>query len=45
VVELLLANKADINPWDKDHRTPLWLAMLKGHKDLAEWMRQQGGHE
>jgi ankyrin repeat protein len=45
VVELLLANKAEGNAKDKDGKTPLHEAVVKGHKDVAELLRQHGGHE
>jgi ankyrin repeat protein len=45
VVELLLANKAEINAKDKGGNTPLRAAASNGHKDVAELLRQHGGHE
>ena len=36
VVELLLANKAEVNAKDNNGQTPLHVAALKGHKDVAE---------
>jgi ankyrin repeat protein len=44
-VELLLANKAEVNAKDKDGKTPFQLATDKGHKDVADVLRQYGGHE
>jgi ankyrin repeat protein len=44
VVELLLANKADVNAKDDKGHTPLGMAVKK-YKDLAELLRQHGGHE
>ena len=45
VVELLLANKADVNAKAKNDDTPLRATSYGGHKDVAELLRQQGGHE
>jgi ankyrin repeat protein len=45
VVELLLANKADINAKDNHGGTPLLMAEETGQKDVAELLRQHGGHE
>jgi len=45
VVELLLANKADVNAKDNSGKTPLHIAVSKGHKDVVELLRQHGGHE
>ena len=36
VVELLLANKAEVNATNNDGDTPLHAAAFKGHKDVAE---------
>jgi ankyrin repeat protein len=36
VVQLLLANKADVNARDKDGYTPLHWAADRGHKDLVK---------
>ena len=45
VAELLLANKADVNAKDNEGYTPLHFAAYSGHKDVAELLRQHGGHE
>ena len=45
VVELLLANKADVNATNNNRDTPLHVAASEGHKDVAEVLRQHGGHE
>jgi cytohesin len=45
LAELLLANKADVNAKDNDSHTPLNWAVHKGYKDVAELLRQHGGHE
>jgi ankyrin repeat protein len=45
VVVLLLAKKAELNAKAKGGATPMHLAMLQGHKDLAEWLHQRGGLE
>jgi ankyrin repeat protein len=46
VVVVLLASKADVNAKDKKHGwTPVRWATAGGHKDLAELLRQNGGHE
>ncbi len=50
LVELLLANKAQVNAKDNNGRTPLAYATGQGpahqeHKDVAELLRQHGGHE
>jgi ankyrin repeat protein len=42
-VELLLANH--VNAKNKDGHTPLHYALEKGHKDVADLLRQHGGHE
>jgi ankyrin repeat protein len=43
VAELLLASKADVNAKSSGGETPLRLAA--DYKDLAELLRQHGGHE
>ena len=46
VVELLLANKADVNVTNNNGETPLRKAVVKGgNYDLQELLRQHGGHE
>jgi ankyrin repeat protein len=45
VVELLLANGAEINARPSGGWTPLRWAAAYGRKDVAELLRQHGGHE
>ncbi len=45
MVELLLAKGADVNAKDDGGETPLDAAVNNGHKDVAELLRQHGGHE
>jgi ankyrin repeat protein len=45
VVQWLLSNKADINAKDNGGKTALGWAVSKGHADVAELLRQRGGHE
>jgi len=45
IAELLLANKADINAKDKTGWTPLHAALSQGQQDMADLLRQHGGHE
>jgi len=42
---LLLASKAEVNAQDKLGFTSLHYAVVRGHKDVAELLRQHGGHE
>jgi len=44
VAELLLTHKADVNVTDNDGLTPLFWAAQKSHPDMAELLRQHGGH-
>jgi ankyrin repeat protein len=43
MVELLLANKADVNAKDKSGMTPL--SWVLAQKDMVVLLRQHGGHE
>jgi ankyrin repeat protein len=43
--KLLLANKADVNARDNKGFTPWSYATENGHKDLADMLRQHGGHK
>jgi len=45
VVELLLARGADVNARGRDGFTPLHAAITDGHPDVADLLRQHGGHE
>ena len=45
VVELLLAKGADVNAKGRDGFTPLHAAITDGHPDVADLLRQHGGHE
>ncbi len=42
---LLLAHKTEVNARDNIGETPLHLAVKSGHEDVAELLRQHGGHE
>jgi len=42
---LLLAKGADVNAKDKHRRAPLFFANHKGHNEVAQLLRQHGGHE
>jgi ankyrin repeat protein len=44
-VVFLLAQKAELNAKSKSGATPTRLAMFQAHKELAELLRQRGGHE
>jgi ankyrin repeat protein len=45
MVKLLLANKADINAKDQSGYTPLHYSENNEDKNVAEFLRQHGGHE
>jgi ankyrin repeat protein len=45
VVEVLLAHGADVNAKDNQGKTPLFWAAFDDHKNVAELLRQHGGHE
>ena len=45
LVELLLANKAEVNAKTTNGMTPLHLTAKMGYRDVAELLRQHGGHE
>jgi len=45
VVELLLANQAELNARNENGATPLHMALVEGHQDVAELLREHGGHE
>ena len=45
VARLLLAHKAKVNAKDDAGETALYFAEKYGHKDVAELLRQHGGHE
>jgi ankyrin repeat protein len=45
MVELLLANKCDINLRDAEGETPLAEAMEQGNKEIIESLRKHGGKE
>lgn len=44
VAELLMAANADVNAKDDHGRTPLFAARLFGYSDVADLLRQHGGH-
>lgn len=45
MVELLLSKGAEVNAVDDGGSTPLSWAVSMGHNDVAELLRQHGGHE
>ena len=45
MVELLLANQADVNATDGTGDTPLHLAVSYHHDAVAQLLREHGGHE
>lgn len=45
VVELLLANNAEVNAKSNSGKTPLRCAADKGHENVVKFLRQHGGQE
>jgi ankyrin repeat protein len=46
IVALLLVHKADVNAKSKSGQTPLdWAESQGDNEDVAELLRQHGGHE
>ncbi len=45
VSKILLANQAEVNAKNSDGKTPLGQALLFPRRDVAELLRQHGGHE
>ena len=45
VAELLLASKAEVNAKDITGATPFHAAAALKHEDVAELLRQHGGHD
>jgi ankyrin repeat protein len=45
VAGLLLDNKANVNAKNTGGETPLGGAVKKGYNEMAELLRQHGGHE
>jgi ankyrin repeat protein len=45
IAELLLTNNAEINSKDNQGRTPVDSALKNDHRQLAYWLRQNGGRE
>jgi len=43
IVDLLIANGADVNIADTDGRVPLWWA--RRHKEIVELLRKHGAKE
>ena len=43
IVELLIANDADVNAKDNEGKTPLYFAELTRHKAIADLLRKHGG--
>jgi ankyrin repeat protein len=44
-VKLLLTNKAGVNAKTNKGETPVQMAVAQKHKDVADLLRQHGGHE
>jgi ankyrin repeat protein len=45
VAELMLTHKADVNARTNKGTTPLRVALLQGHKEMVDLLREHGGHE
>jgi ankyrin repeat protein len=45
LAKFLSARKAKINAPDTFGRTPLWEASLRGHKEMMQWLLEQGGRK
>ncbi len=45
VVDLLVANGANVNATAKNDATPLKAAVAKGHKDIVELLKRHGAKE
>lgn len=44
-VTLLVDNKADVNIKDSDGSSPLYLAYLRKHEDILNFLKKRGAHE
>ena len=44
MAKLLIAHGADVNARTSDAKTPLSLALEKGHHEMATLLREQGAH-
>jgi ankyrin repeat protein len=45
VVQVLLETGADVNVKDKNGKTALMRAVIKGHKEIAEILKKSGAKE
>lgn len=45
IAEMLLGSGADVNARSNDGRTPLGMALQRGHKDMIDLLSQHGGAE
>jgi ankyrin repeat protein len=45
IAEFLIAKGADINLKDRDGRTPLGIAVHRGHTEIAALLRRHGAKE